>query len=57
MSLKKVHIVDVPLKVVSEFVLLEKVSNKINAEKNYNKSKATCVALSESTLFIGTSEG
>jgi hypothetical protein len=36
---------------------MEKVTNKLTAERNYNKSRATCVTLSESTVFIGTSEG
>ena len=36
---------------------MEKVSNKLYAERNYNKTRATCVALSDTTIFIGTSEG
>ena len=42
---------------MSEFTILQKITNNLIAEKQYHNAKATCVAVSDDLIFIGTTEG
>jgi len=57
MSLKNVQVEKTPLKLISEFTKLAKITNNLISLRQFQNAKATCCAISDELTLIGTSEG
>eukprot|EP00347_Sterkiella_histriomuscorum_P012402 403368713 len=56
-SLQDVSTKDIRIRVLTQFQNMNSVSNKMLKERSFSQARATCIALTDSLVLIGNSEG
>lgn len=56
-SLSNVKTQNISASIISEFMIMNEITNKITIERQFNNAKVTCVSISDDLLFVANSVG